>query len=536
MSFPAFFLLLPLIIVPIIIHLISRRKLKRIDFPSLLFIVKSDARLIRWFRLKRILLLIMRVSFIILFILSAANIKIPFAFVSPSETLIVDKSPSMGKIDVKDENTFIVPTNAGIPQFLPYLKKYPIGILITDAQKNGFREILNEGEKFPGIRIKREVLPSGNLGIVGASAAPTFEEEKFIVNFKVLNEYKEKKKTSLILRTEGKILREENRILKVGENVLSFDLNLRKGLYQLSLELADEKGFGFDNKFYFVVNVQEKKNICILRDVYPERLMAALSASHFEVKWVREIADVKGDFFFVCNASEKNELDLLQSTIPGIVCLQGRTNTPFSNKIPNRISTIVEGSYFDSSLRLKNLSKIPIKYDCIITEGKTLMYFENGDPFISKIKNHLILPISLEENDLSLHPVFIPLLFSLINSLSDETTHINILLDEPVVITSAFKPEIIGPKGNKYETYQLSENNYLFKETRECGIYKITVGKTIRGLIAVNTHPSESKLESLSDEEIRYIFGKEGFANGACFFLVIGLLFFILSLFLERKT
>ncbi len=536
MSFPVFFLLFPLIIVPIIIHLISRKKLKKIDFPSLLFIVKNDVRLIRWFRLKRIFLLIIRVGLIIVLILAAANLKIPFAFVSPSETLIVDRSPSMGQVEIKSENTFIVPTKLGIPQFLQYLKKHPVGILVTDAQRNGFREILREGENFPGIRIKKISFPEGNLGIVGANAGPSFEKEKFVIKFNIFNEYKEKKKTKLILKTEGKILKEESKILKVGENILSFDLNLRKGLYQLSLELEDEEGFGFDNKFYFVVNVQERKNICIFSDIYPERLIAALSNSYFEVKWVKDIADVRGDFFVACNVNEEDELNLLKKSIPGIFCLRGETNTSISNKIPEKISTIVEGSSLKSSLKLKNLSEIPVRYNCLITEGETLIYFENGDPFISKIENHLIFPISLEKNDFSLHPVFIPFLFSIINSLSDETNCRNILLDEPLDIKSSTTPQIISPQGDKYKPYRFGENDYIFKETKECGIYKITDGNTIIGLAAVNTHPSESKLESLSDEEIRYIFGGKGFGNGAVFFLFIALLFFVLSLFLERKV
>jgi hypothetical protein len=535
MSFPAFLFLLPLIVVPIIIHLISRKKLKKIDFPSLLFIMKSEIKLIRWFRLKRLLLLIMRVGFVILLILAAAGFRIPFIFFDPSKTLIVDKSPSMEKTEVEDNNTLIVPTSSGIPQFLQYLKKCPSGILVTDAQKNGFAEILKEGKRFPGIIIRKAAFPPGNLGIIDASTGPSFEEEEFDLNFKILNEYKKKKKTSLILKIDDKIIRKKNMILKVGENALSFDLTLPKGFYRLSLELEDEKGFEFDNKFYFVVEVQEKKNICILSDVYPVRLIAALSPSYFNVKWVKENVDVKGGLFLACNANEKDKLFLLQSESPGIFCLQGETNTSISNKVPDRISTIVDESFLASLFYLENLSEIPVRYNCIITEGKPLVYFENGDPFLTKIKNHLILPISLEGSDLSLHPVFIPFLFSMISSLSNAKTHSNILLDEPVVIESSFEPQVISPKGHKYEPCLVGNNSYVFKETKECGFYKITEGKRISGLVAVNTHPSESKLESLSPEKIEYIFGKVGFSNGTTFFIVIALLCFVFSLFLERK-
>lgn len=535
MSFPAFLLLFPLIIVPIIIHLISRKKLKKIDFPSLLLIVKNEIRLIRWFRLKRLFLLIMRVCFLILLTLAATNLKIPFVFFNPSETLIADVSPSMEKIQIKDNKFFTVPNNSGIPQFSQHLKKRPIGILITDAQRNGFLETLKQGEKFPGIRIRKEALPPGNLGIVGASSGPSFEKEKFVVNFKILNEYKDKKKTTLILKTADRIIKKENMILKVGENVLSFDLTLPKGLYQLFLELEDEKGFEFDNKFYFAVNVNEKKSICILSDTYPEHLLAALSPSYFDVKWVRETSDVKGDIFLACNVNKKDELLLLKSAIPGILCLEGEKNTSISNKVPGKVSTIVRKTYSGSLADLKNLNEVPVRYNCIITEGKNLMYFENGDPFLGKIKNHLILPISLEKNDLSLHPVFIPFLFSMINSLYSGKIYRNILLDEPIVIENSSEPQIKSPKGDNYRPHWIGENNFVFKETKECGFYKIIDGKTLKGLIAVNTHPSESVLESLSDEEIKYIFGGESLENGATFFLIIALLFFIFSLFLEIK-
>jgi hypothetical protein len=535
MSFPPFLFLLPLIVVPIIMHLISRKKLKRIEFSTLLFFVKNEVKLVRWFRLKRLLLLITRVALLILLIFAAANLKIPFRFFDASETVIVDKSPSMEDLEIKNKSAFIIANTSGVPQFLHYLKKHPIGILITDAQKNGFSEILKEGEKFPGIKINKKSLPPGNLGIVNVSWSPAFEGEYFVINFKILNEYAEKKKTPLILKSENKVIRKGNAILETGENLISFDIKLSKGLYAFSLEIEDREGFVFDNKFYFVVKVREKKNICILSDSFPARLTAALLQAYFDVRWVRDPADVKGDLFFTCGSGEKELLDLISNKIPGIFCLQGKTNTPISNKIPEKISSVVERSFFGTPVYFKGLSAIPVRYNCIITEGENLLYFENGDPFLSKIKNHLLLPISFEKNDLSLHPIFIPFLFGIIDFLSDKTIHNNVLLDEKIAIENSFKPDIIDPDGIKYEPYQLGENNYLFKETKKRGIYKISKGKLIRGLIAVNTHPSESKTENLSAEEIMSIFGKQNFFNGTSFFLVISFLCFVLSVFLERK-
>lgn len=535
MSFPAFLFLLPLVVVPVIIHLLSKRKIRNIEFPSLLFLVKNEIKLVRWFRLKRLLLLLIRISFVILVVLAAAGFRIPFVFPDPSVSLLIDSSPSMESSGVLYNSSFIVPTRSGVPQFYQYFKKRPSGILITDAQRNGFLEILRKGEKFPGIRVKKKEFPHGNLGIIGASAGPGFEGEKFDLNFKVLNEYKDIKKTTLMLESDKKIIEENNIILEVGENVLNFSLSFPEGLHPLKLELKDEEGFEFDNKFYFVVKVQEKKDVCIFSKNYPGRLLAALPPSFFNVEWVKKIEDVSGDFFLACEVDEEEELFLLRSSIPGIFCLQGEKNTSVSNKVPDRISTVVEKSFPGDLFYLENLSEVPLKYSCLIAEGDPLVLFENGDPFISKINNHLILPVSLEENDLSLHPVFIPFLFSMIGSLTRDKTYGNILQNELVMIKSTSNPSVISPKGQNYEPYLVNDKNYIFRETEERGFYKIKEGKRNKGLIAVNTHPSESQLESLSPEEMRYIFGKMGFGNGSCFFLVVGLLFLVLSFFIERK-
>jgi hypothetical protein len=536
MSFPAFFFLFPLVIVPIIIHLLSRRKLKKIDFPTLIFIIKNEIKIIRWLRLKSLFLLILRITILISLILAAANLRIPFGFPEQSEPLIVDKSPSMENFRTEEKKTLIVPLYSGIPQFSPYLKKHATGILITDAQKNGFTQILKKREKFPGIRIKKKDFPEGNLGIISARSGPSFEAEKTNIIFSIINEYKEEKKTRLTLKSDGKTIKEENRIFNEGETESNFEITLKRGSHQVSLELEDEKGFDFDNRYYFVLNTLERKKICILSDNYPERLIAALSVSHFEPKWVKKVTEIKGNLFIASDFEKEELLSLLRNPVPGIICLDGEENTLISNKIPDRISTIVGESFLTGSYNLKFLNEIPINYCCFITSGEALIYFKNGNPFVSKIEKHLILPISLEKNDLSLHPVFIPLLFYLINSLSDEIFYDNILLDEPIIIKSSFLPKIINPEGKENQMDAIKENVFLSKETKKCGIYRITDGKATRGLIAANTPTSESKLESLSEEELQYIFGKSSLSNGASFFLFVAFLCFVLSVFIEKRS
>jgi hypothetical protein len=535
MSFAEFFFLFPLIIVPIIIHLLSKKKLKKIDFPSLLFVIKNEVRLIRWFQLKGLLLLILRVALLVSLILAAVNLKVLFSFLDSTEILILDKSPSMENYRIDDRNIFVVPTRSGIPQFSPFFKKCRTGVLITDAQKNGFTEILKKREKFPGIRIKRTAFPEGNVGIISAKSGPCFEDEKNNIIFGILNEYKEGKRIKFTLKSDGKIVRKEERIIKEGITDLNLELSQKKGLHQLFLELEDEKGFSFDNKYYFVLNVQSRKKINIISKHYPARLIAALNPLYFEVALTEKTSDIKGDLFIACDVEEIELGKLLRDPRPGIICLGGEGNTSISNKIPDKVSTIVGEYSFNGSYNLNFLSEIPINYNCIIIEGEPLVYFKNSNMFVSKIENHLILPIPLEGNDLSLHPAFIPFLFALINSLSDETFHDNILSDEPIIIRSSFLPIMLDPEGNEYKMDAVSESVYIFRKTKICGIYKITDGKSIRGLIAVNNHPSESKLERLSDEEISYIFGKSGLKNGASFFLVVAFIFFVLSVFVERR-
>jgi hypothetical protein len=535
MSFPEFFFLLPLVLIPIIIHLLSRKKLKKIDFPSLLFIIRNEVRLIRWFRLKGLLLLILRVALLVSLILTAANLRLPFPFFNATETLILDKSPSMENIGIEYKKAFDIPVYSGIPQFSPFLKKCRTGVLITDAQKNGFTEILKQREKFPGIRLKKTVFPDGNLGILSAKSGPCFEGEKNSIIFKILNEYGEDKRTRLTLKSDGRVVMEENRIFKEGETELNLELSLKKGLHQLSLELEDEKGFDFDDRYYFVLNVQSGKKIHIISKNYPARFIAALNPLYFEVEFTEKTSDIKGDLFFACDVGERELSNLLRNAHPGVICLGGNENTSVSNKIPDRVSTIVGEYFFSGSYNLSFLNEIPINYNCVITAGEPLVYFKDGNTFISRIENHFILPISPETNDLSLHPAFIPLLFDLISLLSDETFHANILLDEPVIIKSSFSPAIINPEGSEYRMDSVNGNVYIFRKTKTCGFYKIIDGKTTIGLVSVNTHPSESKLESLSDEEINYIFGKSGLNNGASFFLIIALLCFVLTLFVERR-
>ena len=56
-------------------------------------------------------------------------------------------------------------------------------------------------ETFPGIKIKKIAFPEGNLAIIDAESGPAYHNVDFLINLAILNEYKEKKKTKLILKS-----------------------------------------------------------------------------------------------------------------------------------------------------------------------------------------------------------------------------------------------------------------------------------------------------------------------------------------------
>ncbi|MEA1913092.1 MAG: BatA domain-containing protein [candidate division WOR-3 bacterium] len=535
MSFPNFLFLLFLLPIPIIIHLLAKRNLEEKDFPTLLFLLKSEPRLIRWVQLKRLLLLLLRVGMIVFLVLAASNLLIPFSFFEPERLVIVDHSLSMKDRVVSEKRTLAVPNRGGVPLIFKTVMKHPIGILISDAQRNGFLELLKKQKKFPGIDLKRISLPEGNLGIIKQITGPLFAGRKIEVLFTLLNEYEGNKRTPLTLEVDGKILQKKIITLKPGINKTEFALSLKEGPHWGSLEVEDRKGFDFDNIYHFSLFVLRRINVTILSQSRPERLLAALNPIYFKVKWVQKIKKIKGDIFLVSDIPEKELPRGANETIPGIIGLSVENDFPFANEIPERVSKIA-GSFPSSEfLNFQSLTDIPIHYNWKLNNGETLLHFKNGDAFIKRIGDHLFLPISLEDSDLSLHPIYIPFLYELISLLLGRGYNGNILMSEPVVITSSFKPTVISPIGKRYNPELIGENRYLFTKTEEVGIYEVSDGQRARGFISVNPDPSESRLEILKEEEETFLFGKGGYSNGTSFFLVIALLCFILGVILEKR-
>ena len=95
---PWYFLFMPLAAGPLILHLLSLRKMRRVEFSSLFFLRRLRERRFRWLRLRDLLLLILRTLFLVFLVLALAGPiwkgRFPLARVKADVVLILDDSYS----------------------------------------------------------------------------------------------------------------------------------------------------------------------------------------------------------------------------------------------------------------------------------------------------------------------------------------------------------------------------------------------------------------------------------------------------------
>jgi len=537
MIFPEFLFLLFFVPVPIIFHFISKRLLRKKDFPSLLFILKSDSRLMRWFLLKRLFLLFIRIGIILSFIFAAANLLIPMNFYEIKEKTILDKSLSMKNIDITDiEADISVPNRGGKSLIRDALKEHSIGILISDAQRDNFKELLEREERYPGIDLNKVSLPNENIGIIDHQIGPSFIDREINLIFTILNLPIDLKKVLVSLSIDDKIIEQKEISLNEKINKIKLSATLSEGIHKGYLSINDKNGFDFDDIHYFTIFISPVINVNIYSKQYPQRLIAPLDPLYFRVSWKQEFSkEDESDIVIVDDFPLKQVLDSIESSKPAIICIKDKGDSFFAREIPYKISKINNVSSFYPLRDLKEISNIPIRYNSKLTGGKTLLYFNNGDAFLNKEKSIIILPFSLSESDLTLYPIYVPFLYKLITYIQGENYNRDLQMDQKIILEIPFKPVIYSPDNRKYIPLSLGNNKYLFTNTEKSGIYEIWDEFRLRGYISVNPDPAESYLDTLYRYEIETLFGKEEYNNGSTFFLLIGLLLFILSIIIEKK-
>src|SRR2546426_1205311 len=96
---PAFLIALPLVSIPVIIHLLSKRQQKKISWGAMRFLMQAITRKRRLWRLMDLLLLLLRTAAFLFFIFALARPLLPAAWLGgsvPREVILVlDQSMSM---------------------------------------------------------------------------------------------------------------------------------------------------------------------------------------------------------------------------------------------------------------------------------------------------------------------------------------------------------------------------------------------------------------------------------------------------------
>src|SRR5262245_59374631 len=98
---PAFLIGLPLVAIPVVIHLLSRRQQKKISWGAMRFLMQAATRKRRLFRLTDVLLLLLRTAAFLFFIFALARPLLPSTWLGgrvPREVILVlDQSMSMSR-------------------------------------------------------------------------------------------------------------------------------------------------------------------------------------------------------------------------------------------------------------------------------------------------------------------------------------------------------------------------------------------------------------------------------------------------------
>ncbi len=307
---------MPLASIPIILHLISRSKRKRIDFPSILFLKNLKKERFLWLKIKELLLLVLRTLFIIFLILSAAGpitrAEIPFLKGEGSFALIIDDSYStqrcfkeiintslkflkklkknaelgiftfsgLSKINLSPKEAYQVikslkPSyhaetvkNALIRAIL-FLEKKRVKkeiYIFTDGEKNSL-EFLNSFDLPPKISVKVMILSKGiekNAGISDITSLPLYplSGEKIKPVAVIENKGSKGVKINVVLNAQG-IKEEKVLYIKKGEKKrVEFNTMLDSGAGYV--KISDDE-VSADNKRFFYFSFKKRRKILLLK-------------------------------------------------------------------------------------------------------------------------------------------------------------------------------------------------------------------------------------------------------------------------------
>jgi len=507
------FLYFPLfIIIPILIHLLSRRKIKNEPFPSLLFLIERERKLRNYIKFEEILLFLTRCLMIIVLALAGGLVFIPFKFILKGEMKkIYDTSLStMGRIGKYKYETVNI---NGIADFEKTFEKYKYGIIVSDMQEINFRSILKKGKRYR--YFIPEILDISEENNSMRDILYSFDGNNLKLYIKI-NRTGKSKNELLKISFDGN---EFNKFveLREGDNIVEIMIkDVKDGYHRVLCNLKDD--LIFDNEFYKVI-YKGKREIKILSDEEPVFLLKALKMRYNPV-WINNPDNLKkGDFLIIENVKKNLNLDYISRFCSSIIVSVNDSmmmKDILIKKVKPEFGFIEDDRFFIST-------EEPLIKEYEIKGGERILNFKDGKSAIVRKNNVFLTSFSLESKELVYHSYYIPFLYSFIER---SFTDLLLNLETGDSIIGDFK-RIETPQGMSYENIKIFHFDKI-------GFYRIFKGNdTI--FVAVNINKEERNMKILGKDKIDYIFGKIKFYDGTGFFLFIFLILLICEKLLERR-
>ncbi len=507
------FLLFPLfIIIPAIIHFLSRRKIKEEFFPSLLFLYEREKRLRNYIKFEEIILFLVRVLLIFALSFAGGLILIPFKFIGKNEVKrIYDTSLSMeGRI--QDKVKYETVNINGIADFEKTFEKYRFGIIVSDMQEINFKSILKKNKKYKYFIPDMVILPEENNSI--RDIEYNFGEN-LIISVKIKREGKTKREDIVLFFDDVKY--KKTALLNNGDNIVVFEIDEKiKGFHRITCVIKDE--LIFDNFYYKVIYSPEGRTVKILSSDEPKFLIKALKK--YRIEWIKELNRInKNDILIIDNYNSFVDINYLSKLCFNVILSMNDSIYISDIKVKK-----INDKYSDiENDKMLIFTDEPVKYNWDIEGGKTLISFKNGDNAIIKKDNIFICAFSLQSEELVYHTYYLPFLHSLIQE-SSKDIELNVEIGDTI---SGDFDEVLTPDGTRF---------FNIKEiiTDKRGFYTIIKGKDTL-FVAVNPRNEEYNLKILEKEKIESILSRKKLYDGTSFFLFIFLTLLILEKILERR-
>lgn len=542
---PGLLYLLPIASAPIIIHLLSRFRLKIIKFPTIQFLYTSKQKRLSWLRIRDILLLALRTLILISIILALARPRIKKARYINDIHLIIDDSYSMEPIfnlakeeAIKIINSYDVVAVRSLSESLysvgrkkdlvESVKKMAITnkhLTIADLKGGGTRLLISDltiplildaeveiGTTYTILIENKEK----NLQIYDVSPEDPIIEPGFKnhIKAKVRNIGKDKSEITISLFVGD---REEMKKAKVDPNQLGsiiFDTPFeRPGTYQgwVEMKVPDIK---VDNKRFLTLRIPERLRIGIFyKDLtgtnYLKAAMQTASFQYnlFEIERMGKLALEQYDMIILYGIDriESWTAKIVKTWInqkkPIVIFMRGKPEGHLYDVVNELIEPIAwekgisqKTIKFNRSHPITRFEKTyPKVKQYLISKVKRgyVLAWVGQDPLLTIDQNTVLCNtgLSLEDTDLPLKNIFIPLFYRLISYITSGGSN-QYTVGERLKIAN-YDIAIEGPKGTIIARGGIFTPQYP-------GIY-YTQNRTI----AVNVDPEEGNVKKISPEVLR---------------------------------